>query len=73
MGVPGAKKEEKDEEEQINVVCFVLMIINELLRLHLCVKCVPTLRIMYVRIRYTFRMIANWQCVGSLVQCALDL
>jgi hypothetical protein len=41
------------------------MKINELKRLQLCIECVPTCIILYIRIWYTFRISA---CYGSLVQ-----
>ncbi len=37
-----------------------------------CITCVPTRRILYMRIRYTFRISTDWQRVGSLVQCAFN-
>ncbi len=47
---------------------FLIMKINELKRLQMCIDCVPTCRIFYIRIQLTFRMLATWHCVGSLVQ-----
>jgi hypothetical protein len=36
--------------------------------LQMCVECVPTHRILYIRIWYTFRNSSTRHCVGSLVQ-----
>ncbi len=43
------------------------------LRLQMCIKCVPTHRFSNVRMQYSFRISATQQCIGSLVQRALDL
>ncbi len=53
LGKPGAKKEEEEIDNY------------EHKRLQLCIECVPTRRILYIRIQYTFRISV---CIGSLVQ-----
>jgi hypothetical protein len=61
--MPGMKR----EEEEIDVV-YSENGSYKLKRLCMCIECVPTRRILYIRIWYTFRIMATWHFVGSLVQ-----
>jgi hypothetical protein len=65
-----AYQAKKEEEEQLNVVLFVneIKIIMSLKDYTVCIACVPTRRISYMRIWYTFRISTDWQHIGSLVQ-----
>jgi hypothetical protein len=63
IGVPDVKR----EEEEIDVV-YSDKENYELKRLQMCIEFVPTCRVLYIKIWYTFRILGTWHCVGSLVQ-----
>ncbi len=66
IGMPGMRREKN--RKWMQYILIKKNYINKLKRLQMCVECVPTHRILYIRIRYIFRISATWHWVRSLVQ-----